>query len=978
MLLKAILNGKKSAAALLTCGLLLVLVSWAWGRWFNHGREIHPGERREDFLPESNSNQQETPPGPGRRWTFKGRQGQSITLSVESYEFDVYLLLLDAQNRQVAWSDNSGGFFNAQIRTTLPATGRYTVIVCGANSDQFGTYWVSLEEGHQETEWNEAAAESYYRQGIQWCEQKASLRGKSWLNLGMAQYFRERRQWDKAEKYYNESLAAAESQGLVYNQWAVALDRCRMLIRRRKNGLAVSQLQEALKLSKQLKSSREAEARVLIEFGNLYSSTARPDLARVYFRAVEKTAEQPLLPSILVEFYTALNTILQAEEKEKAIAYAEKAYALSEGVDPVLEIKAGQALAGTYLFLKAGKYDEGLALAAEMRARARRLGYLDEEVSATIMMSIGKFVTNNIEEMIHLAGEAIALTDPADENTNPRRIALQLKADGEMLRGNNQAALKACLETLQSVETAWLRESVEELRRELLAQSNSICTQIIRNLYALQAGHPSREYARQAFDYAERSRSRSLLNQLAAAMARRGGVADSQALERDQESLEKLSAVRNQIVMLRASVFPSRDRLYYFQEQRASLIAERMRLQAEIRQSSANSLYAAQLSPLTAEQVQQQIVRNRPNSVVLCYQVGIQDSFLVALTAREVYLFKLPDKKIISKAVDEWRALISEQLGVSRPTPEALYNYSQVAHSLYQMLIQPAAHLIRGRDLIIVPSDALYDLAFESLMVSQPRTPAESVHGHYLIEDHVITYVPSASVWAEIEDRRQQTRPHNSILLVCDTSEGTPKADTPADNWQPARALDQLPGARQEVLNIARLAKQHGMPATVWLGPEANEDKFTHTNLATFRFIHLATHSVADSQDGNTSALTLYNDPTGEKDGILTGDEIAHLRLNTDLLVLSGCETGVGQKAGAEGVVGLSRTFLIAGARCVCVSLWRVDDSWTQKLMSVFYERLLVGRLDKAQALRFAKLKLLKQGASPSQWAAFVLVGSLR
>ncbi|MFP5265327.1 MAG: CHAT domain-containing protein [Blastocatellia bacterium] len=966
---------KKYVVALISSGILLTLVFLAGHNQWRSARQIPMGERREGFLRQNDPVIKDVPPGPQARWTFDGQQGQQVTLSAESYEFDIYLLLFDQRDRQVGWGDNNGRFFNAQIQLTLPATGRYTALVCGVNADQYGTYWISLESGCQEVSWERAAVESYYLDGMKWCERKASRRGASRLNLGFAEYFRERKQWDEAEKYYAESLENARKCDFVYGEWAVALARSRLLIRRRQGGPAVSQLELALDLSKKLKSAAQAETRVLIEFGNLYYSTARPDLARVYFRAVEKQAEQSTPPSILLELYTSLNDILKAQEKEKAIDYAEKAYALGSGVDPAAEMKAIHALAGTYLLLKPGRSGDGSGLAAEMRNKAQRLGLLDQEVEATTLMSIGKYLTNDVDGMIRLAREATGLTDPADDDPTPRRIALQLQADGEILRGNHEAALKSCVEALHAVETAWAKESVEELRRELLSQSNAICTQIIRNLHQLNARRPSEEYARQAFDYAERSRSRSLLEQLATSRARTNLLADPQALKRDQETLGRLSAVRGKLVMLRSSGSVAPERLHSLQEERAGLIAERMRLQAEIRQSGENGLYAAQLSPLTAEQLQQKLGESAPDRVLLCYQLGIQDSFLIVLTARGVNLFKLPDRATISKAVTEWRAQISNQLSSPRPAPEALSAYSQVARRLYRMLVQPAAHLVGHRDLIIIPSDSLQDLAFESLVISEA---AGEGRPRYLIEKHAVTYAPSASVLAAIENQQKDTRPDKLMLLVGDTSGGGAQSGPVEDSRQASRVLRQLPAARQEALDIAAVAERCGIRPTVWLGSEGNEDKFKHTDLSAFRFIHLATHSVSDNQDGGTSALTLFLDPAGREDGILTGDEIASLRLNADLLVLSGCETGTGQKAGAEGVVGLSRTFLIAGAKCVSVSLWRVDDLWTQRLMGTFYERLFAGRLDKSHALRLAKLKLLSRGASPSRWAAFVLTGSIR
>jgi CHAT domain-containing protein len=445
---------------------------------------------------------------------------------------------------------------------------------------------------------------------------------------------------------------------------------------------------------------------------------------------------------------------------------------------------------------------------------------------------------------------------------------------------------------------------------------------------------------------------------------------------RDRELLEKISAIQGQMIMLRSSGYASRDTMYDLQRQRANLIAEGMRLQAETRRSTDNHVYAAELSPLTAEQVQKKLGQYKRNTVILYYQLGIQESFLIALTARRAQFFKLPSRETITRAVTEWRAQVSSQLSKSQSTPEALYSYAQVSHQLYTMLMKPAAGLIRGSDLIIVPSGSLFQLAFEALVVLRPEGLEQSKPYHYVVNDHAITYAPSISVLAEIENRWQLPRQRNRMLLAGDPL--VPDKDDGGSKDDHAVFLDQLPAARQEVRDIATLAERHRGTPTVWLGTEASEDNFKETDLSDFRFIHLATHAMSDGYDGEASGITLSSHPAGNNDGILTATEIAQLKLKAELIVLSGCETASGQEAGAEGVIGLHRAFLIAGARGVCGSLWQVEDSWTHKLMLDFYRRLLAGRQIESQALRLAKLKLIKSGATPFQWAPFIIVGPAR
>jgi CHAT domain-containing protein len=199
--------------------------------------------------------------------------------------------------------------------------------------------------------------------------------------------------------------------------------------------------------------------------------------------------------------------------------------------------------------------------------------------------------------------------------------------------------------------------------------------------------------------------------------------------------------------------------------------------------------------------------------------------------------------------------------------------------------------------------------------------------------------------------------------------------------------LPRLPFAEAEVQSIGEL-----FPAanrTIWTGAHAREDSFTTASgSASYRFLHFATHGVVDSLVPERSHLLLAAggeaDSAGTAtrgaggDGFLQVSEIEQLHLDADIAVLSACDTGLGSVVRGEGVLGLARAFLFAGARAVAVSLWSVQDRSTATFMARFYRDLVVDRdrLGKAFAAAKTQMRESKEFAHPMFWSPFILVGS--
>ena len=298
---------------------------------------------------------------------------------------------------------------------------------------------------------------------------------------------------------------------------------------------------------------------------------------------------------------------------------------------------------------------------------------------------------------------------------------------------------------------------------------------------------------------------------------------------------------------------------------------------------------------------------------------------------------------------------------------------------LHRTLIDPVAgRLPRDRDrlLTIVPHGPLFLMSFAALL---------DKHGTYLVEDHTLAYSPSASVLPYTHaNRARAARPDGASLLIV----GNPAMPHPPGDADP---LPALPGAEREAQAIASLYRSSRV--RVLIGAAASERAFRQL-AGGHATIHLATHASIRDDAPMGSYLALARDETAASaasdplgDGLLTVGDIFTLDLRAGLVTLSACDTGLGQVSG-EGVVGLSRAFIYAGAASVLVSLWRVADAVATTEMQLFYSEAARTGGNKAAALARAQrrmIALLRAGAleaggrrlpeDPVFWAAFVLVG---
>ncbi len=383
------------------------------------------------------------------------------------------------------------------------------------------------------------------------------------------------------------------------------------------------------------------------------------------------------------------------------------------------------------------------------------------------------------------------------------------------------------------------------------------------------------------------------------------------------------------------------------------------RRRTEVQTRLAHPGYAALATPrpLSVEELQSEVLDD--DTLLLEYALGAERSFLWAVTPTIVRSFELPGRAEIEALAREAHTLLAAshrraaRAGAELATAE-----------LSRLLLAPAAQLLAGRHaggkrLLVVPDGALHYLPFAALPEPGGTAP--------LLAAHEIVTLPSASSLALLRRELGLRPPAPAALAMFADPVFGPD-------------LPRLAFSRQEAAAVLALVPRG--QALVALGPEANLDTALSGALGRYRLLHFATHGVLDGEHPERTGLVLSQvDREGRpRPGFLGPPEIAGLRLNADLVVLSACQTALGKEVRGEGLVGLTRSFMAAGAERVLVSLWRVDDRATAELMEGFYRALLTEGKPAAAALRQAQAELRQVPAwgSPSYWAGFVLQGDWR
>ena len=300
-----------------------------------------------------------------------------------------------------------------------------------------------------------------------------------------------------------------------------------------------------------------------------------------------------------------------------------------------------------------------------------------------------------------------------------------------------------------------------------------------------------------------------------------------------------------------------------------------------------------------------------------------------------------------------------------------MQQYAIYGHRLYQMLIEPAASMLPER-LIIIPDGILEYVPFEALLKEAARPGARPFTSYpFFIRDHQVSYAHSAGLLHEMRNTSYQA-PRQWILAFAPAFQDAPDQEQSLASRR--RNLGRLVSNVKEVQSIKSLLRTR-----IFKGDDATRERFL-ADAPYYSIIHLATHAKANDEEGEYSYLAFTEISDTLQNELLYARDLYSMRLQAEMVVLSACESGVGELRRGEGVISLARGFSYAGAKSLVTTLWRVSDRESAALMELFYRHLKEGE-PKDRALREAKLQFINQPgqgrAHPFFWAAFVLSGDM-
>ncbi len=726
---------------------------------------------------------------------------------------------------------------------------------------------------------------------------------------------------------------------------------------------ALNHLETALQIAKKLNNNTET-SNTLNNMGIIYKNIGNHDKALDYLTqalAIDRQLGDDIYIAIdlndigTIYRHMGLSTG-NKEHFQRALDYFSEGLELSRKIGEVKnEIYILNNIGSVYSDL--GKDYDALKYFREGLDKARSA---DEKEAASMMLNnMGIVHSNqgNYEESTLYFQQAI---DQALEIRGGRILweAYLELAHVYHKQGKLQEALKFYQLSISIIEDVRSRIKLEELKASFLGTDKrmeayySLIDLLIKLYY--QSGNQA--YAGEAFNYLERGKARAFLDRLEISQVNISQYINFKLQNQEREVMKDISTIYSRLLDSGLTEEESTS----IQEQLREKEHELEALKREIRTKSPAYGQLKYPEIITLEEARRLL---SPGEAFFEYCLSDDSSHLFVITRNNLSVHTLPPQKRIQNIVKEYLKSITDRENHSFPG----------GLTLFQDLVKPGLDK-NIHTIVVVPDDILNYLPFEALIQDENTR-------RWLVQDYKIAYSPSISSLREIIKRKNQNgHPRAKDWLAFGDPDFAELEDKDNghdvfQNFTSSSAYNffRLKYSGEEIDQIRSLFPPSRI--TTFTRGQASEERLKNHDLGNYKTIHFATHSLIDDQRPVRSSVVLSLD-SKEEDGFLQAREIYNLKMNADLVVLSACQTGLGQYIRGEGIEGLNRAFFYAGASSLLMSLWAVNDQATCQLMERFYTHLRSADCLRS-ALRKTKLELIESDAlsHPYYWAGFIASG---
>ncbi len=461
-------------------------------------------------------------------------------------------------------------------------------------------------------------------------------------------------------------------------------------------------------------------------------------------------------------------------------------------------------------------------------------------------------------------------------------------------------------------------------------------------------------YADNIFNILEKSKSLLLLDALLKSEATMlGGIPDS-LIAQERQLLERINELEQtryhsqkaELTQLNAAISQTKQR-------HDELVVTFERNYPKYHQLKYSS------EPVALTDVQENLLQD--GQTMLEYFVGEKVIFVLLIQADKTQFFRIEKNFPLEKWIFNIHDAVSKYF-VSGNASAKVYNevYITFAHRLYERLFPEALQAQLSEQLILIPDGALGYLPFDLLLTNIPKDSTRFKNFDYFLKQHQVSYAYSPTLLYATKTRKTKRAKKQFLGIAPGFKHPDLQLNPLAHNTKEVQALSDL---FQSKILLDTAATSNNFLA---LAPD-------------YRILHLATHGLADNRVGQFSYIAFSNDSTSTTNDLLYVNDLYNTQLHADMVVLSACETALGEFQKGEGIISLARGFSYAGARSVITTLWSIDDKNTSELMQSFYKNLKEN-LPKDAALRQAKLTMLEgtqEAAHPYYWAAFIPLGDM-